>query len=106
MCNEAGASVMRRLSGLLVSLFAVTLVLTACGGSGSSDTPTKITVGYVPVMIDAPLFVGIEKGYFQQEKIDINLQALAGGTDIITQTATGNFDVSLGGLGVATFNAL
>ena len=29
-----------------------------------------------------------------------------GRTDVITQTATGNFDVGLGGLGVATFNAL
>jgi NitT/TauT family transport system substrate-binding protein len=57
-------------------------------------------------MIDAPLFVGIERGYFQQEKLDVQTQALAGGTDVITQTATGNFDVSLGGLGVATFNAL
>jgi NitT/TauT family transport system substrate-binding protein len=98
---------MRRFSGLLVSLMTITLALTACGGSGgSSDTPTKITVGYIPVMIDAPLYVGIEKGYFQQEKLDIQLQPLAGGTDVITQTATGNFDVGLGGLGVATFNAL
>lgn len=98
---------MRRLCGLLVGLLAGSLVLTACGGGGSpSGTPTKITVGYIPVMIDAPLYVGIERGYFTAENLDIRLQPLAGGTDVITQTATGNFDVGLGGLGVATFNAL
>src|SRR5262245_26433944 len=48
--HGAGANAMRRLSSVLVSLLAVTLVLTACGGSGSSDTVTKITVGYIPVM--------------------------------------------------------
>ena len=97
---------MRRLSGFLVGVLAITLLLTACGGSKSADTPTKLTVGYIPVMIDAPLYVGIEKGYFRRENIDINLAPLAGGTDVITQTATGNFDVGLGGLGVGTFNAL
>lgn len=98
---------MRRLSGFFGGVLLVSLLLTACGGSNkSSDTPTKITVGYIPVMIDAPLYVGIEKGYFKQENLDITLAPLAGGTDIITQTATGNFDVGLGGLGVATFNAL
>src|SRR5947209_6229763 len=97
---------MRRLSGSLVSVLVVALVLAACGGSKSADAPTKLTVGYIPVMVDAPLYIGIEKGYFKQENLDIKLAPLAGGTDIITQTATGNFDVALGGLGVATFNAL
>jgi NitT/TauT family transport system substrate-binding protein len=97
---------MRRLPGFLVTVLVLTLALAACGGGKSADTPTKLTVGYIPVMIDAPLYVGIEKGYFTQEHLDIQLAPLAGGTDVITQTATGNFDVGLGGLGVATFNAL
>jgi len=99
---------MRRIlrPGFLVGVLVVTLILTACGGTRSADAPTKLTVGYIPVMIDAPLYVGIEKGYFKAENLDIHLAPLAGGTDIITQTATGNFDVGLGGLGVATFNAL
>ncbi len=98
---------MRRLSGSLVGLVVLALILTACGGdAASSGAPTKITVGYIPVLIDAPLYVGVERGYFKAENLDIQLQPLAGGTDVITQTATGNFDVGLGGLGVATFNAL
>lgn len=97
---------MRRLSGLFASVLVGALVLTACGGTKSAAAPTKLTVGYIPVMIDAPLYVGIEKGYFKAENLDIHLAPLAGGTDVITQTATGNFDVGLGGLGVATFNAL
>lgn len=97
---------MKRRSGFLLACLTCALLLSACGGSSKSSGPEKLTVGYIPVMIDAPLFVGIERGYFKDEGLDLSLQALAGGTDIVTQTATGNFDVSLGGLGVATFNAL
>src|SRR6476619_1421848 len=73
LCDAAGANSMRRLSGSLVGVLAITLLLTACGGGKSADTPTKLTVGYIPVMIDARLYVGIEKGYFKQENLDINL---------------------------------
>lgn len=98
---------MRRLGGSLAGLVVLALLLSACGGSAAAPAaPAKITVGYIPVMIDAPLYVGVERGYFKAENLDLQLQPLAGGTDVITQTATGNFDVGLGGLGVATFNAL
>jgi len=98
---------MRRISGSLTLVTLLSLLLAACGGSGNTASgPQKLTVGYIPVMIDAPLYVGIERGYFKDAGLDLTLQPLAGGTDVITQTATGNFDVALGGLGVATYNAI
>lgn len=98
---------MRRFSGSLVMVTLLSLLLTACGTSNSSATgPQKLTVGYIPVMIDAPLYVGIERGYFKDAGLDLTIQPIAGGTDVITQTAAGNFDAALGGLGVATYNAI
>ncbi len=100
---------MRRFSTPLAALLLLPLLLAACTTEQATvgpQVPQKVTVGYIPILIDAPLYVGIERGYFRDAGLDINLQALAGGTDIIAQTASGNFDVGLGGLGASTFNAI
>lgn len=99
------------------------LALLACGGGSSSRTaspappvasapavaataaaPAKVTVGYIPILIYAPFFVGIERGYFAEQGVQLDLQPLAGGADMLTQTAAGNFDVGAGGIGSAYFN--
>ena len=59
---------------------------------------------YIPILIYAPFYVGIERGYFAEQGIEVDLQALAGGADMLTQTAAGNFDVGAGGIGSAYFN--
>lgn len=66
---------------------------------------TKVRVGYVPVLLYAPLFVAIEKGYFREAGIESVLTPLAGGADIISQTVAGNFEAGLGGMGAAALNA-
>jgi NitT/TauT family transport system substrate-binding protein len=66
---------------------------------------TDVTLGYIPILIDAPFFVGIEKGYFADEGINLKLERLAGGADMLVQTASGNFDIGGGGIGAAVFNA-
>jgi NitT/TauT family transport system substrate-binding protein len=76
----------------------------SASGAAVAAAPTKVTVGYIPILIYAPFFVGIERGYFAAEGIEVNLQALAGGADMLTQTAAGNFDVGAGGIGSAYFN--
>ena len=73
--------------------------------SAPSGQVTKIRLGYIPVMIYAPLFVGIERGYFKEENLDIALTPLQGGSDSVVQLAAGNFDVAVGGAGAGLFNA-
>ncbi len=85
-----------------------TTAATGAATSAASATPREIkdvTVGYIPILIDAPFFVGIEKGYFKAEGINIKLERLAGGADMLVQTAAGNFDIGSGGIGAAVFNA-
>ncbi len=75
---------------------------------GTTRAPKEIkdvTVGYIPILIDAPFFVGIEKGYFRAEGINLKLERLAGGADMLVQTAAGNFSIGSGGIGAAVFNA-
>lgn len=112
--------------GLLFALL-VPLGLAACGDDDDETTPTaagspagspaasapatrpakqtQVTVGYIPILIYAPLFVGIDRGYFADEGIELKLERLAGGADMLVQTAAGNFNVGAGGIGAAAFNA-
>ena len=106
---------------LLFGAITAAFVIAACGGDDAApkstgDSPTAgataaprelkdVTVGYIPILIDAPFFVGIEKGYFAKEGLNLKLERLAGGADMLVQTAAGNFDIGSGGIGAAVFNA-
>lgn len=78
-------------------------------GAGSGETATangtRIRLGYIPVMIYAPLFVAQERGYFAAEGLNVELTPLQGGSDSVVQLAAGNFDVAVGGAGAGIFNA-
>ncbi len=80
------------------------LALASCGPARPAEKE-KVTVGYIPILICAPIYVALDKGYFEQEGLEVTLERLAGGADMLTQTAAGNFDVGTGGIGVAAFNA-
>lgn len=114
----------------LVGAFALS-VLAACGGdtakgastvaspataagtqAAGSPAATKtrpavlkdVSVGYTPLLINAPFYIGIEKGYFADEGINLQLQRIGQGADVLTQTAAGNFDIGSAGIGAAGFN--
>lgn len=114
--------------GKALFLIAMSLSLVACdmGGptpatvtpSGTANTTaspqgtqvpaanlTKVRLGYVPVMIFAPLFVAVERGYFAKEGLDVQLTPVQGGSDSVVQLAAGNFDAAVGGAGAGLFNA-
>ncbi len=88
-----------------------TATRTTGGTAGStapavSGPPVRVRVGYIPILVFSPLYIAIEKGYFREQGIEPALTPLAGGTDALTQTAGGNLEVGLGGLGAAAFNAI
>jgi NitT/TauT family transport system substrate-binding protein len=92
----------QRIALVLVGLL---LVLSGCAGIGGPAQPVTIRTGYIPILIYAPLFVGIERSYFAQEDITLELTPLQSGNEAVVQLAAGNFDVALGGVGAGLFNA-
>jgi NitT/TauT family transport system substrate-binding protein len=66
---------------------------------------TEITFGYTPISIFAPVFVAYEKGYFAEYGLDVTLEPLPGGSDMVLLTATGDMDMGIGGVGPAYWNA-
>src|SRR5256885_2732115 len=67
--------------GLVMLAIAVTLlVFGPMGQAGAQEQPlTKLRVVHVPVLIFAPLYVAIERGYFARQGIDVELIGTPGG---------------------------
>lgn len=67
---------------------------------------TKMVVGYMPLSIYAPIYVALDKGYYADEGLDVELQSFTNGTDITTLTATNKLNVGLTGVGPAYWNGV
>lgn len=61
------------------------------GGDGGGGT-TTVTVGVVPIADIAPLHLGIEKGFFEEEGLDVQTQQAQGGAAIVPSVASGEFE--------------
>jgi NitT/TauT family transport system substrate-binding protein len=120
-----------RIVSLLTLLAMLAVTVAACGGGSDKEstatstsagkTPataaspaaspaasgelTKVTVGYVPVLVFAPVILAHDKGYFAEYGLDVQLEPLPGGSDMVVLTANGDFDIGVGGAGPAYFNA-
>jgi NitT/TauT family transport system substrate-binding protein len=50
--------------------------------------------------------VAKEKGYYAEQGLDVTLEPLPGGSDMVVLTASGDFDAGIGGAGPAFWNAM
>lgn len=64
-----------------------------------------LRVVHVPVLIFAPLYVAIERGYFARAGLDVELISTPGGTSAFVVLASGRAEAVVGGLGAGVFNA-
>jgi NitT/TauT family transport system substrate-binding protein len=71
----------------------------------AQSTALHIRVVHVPVLIFAPLYVAIERGYFTHEGLDVELVSTPGGTSAFVVLASGRAEAVVGGLGAGVFNA-
>ncbi|MEU8635420.1 ABC transporter substrate-binding protein [Amycolatopsis sp. NPDC048633] len=85
----------RRLLTAVAGIAAVTLVAAGCGGSSgdssSSGGPAKITVGVIPIVDVAPIYLGVQKGFFTTEGLDVTLQTAQGGAAIVPAVVSGQY---------------
>jgi NitT/TauT family transport system substrate-binding protein len=82
---------------------AILTVLTGCGGdddagdtasdsaTGASE-PQAITVGVIPIVDVAPIYLGVEQGFFEDRGLDVTLQTAQGGAAIVPAVLNGEFD--------------
>lgn len=83
--------------------FASVLALAACGApaeSGnnapSAEHPTKITVGVIPIVDTAPIWLGVSKGFFTDVGLDVTVQPTTGGAASVPGVVAGSYDFAFG----------
>jgi NitT/TauT family transport system substrate-binding protein len=89
---------------LLLGLIGCALALGGCGGGdetassstgggGNSGEPTTLKVGVIPIADVAPLYVGMEQGFFEDEGLTIEPQIAEGGAAIATSVLSGDYQI-------------
>jgi NitT/TauT family transport system substrate-binding protein len=94
-----------RRAGIAVAISLVT-VLAGCGALGSSPgsgaeqqrpgpvEKPKIRIGHIPVVDAAPLYIAMEKGYFKEQGLEVELETVQSGPHAMTALMGGNVDVT------------
>lgn len=95
---------------IIVSILMVSLLLAACGKT--PDTPKqnapaeakKLSVGLLKLTSSAPVFIGIEKGFFKQEGLELDVQWFEAAHPIAVATASNKVDIGATGITASLFN--
>lgn len=94
----------RGIRGSLIAAAATSLlVLTSCGGGDETadseqDTAqengelTEISVGVIPIVDVAPIYLGVQEGIFEEHGLEVDLTLAQGGAAIIPAIQSGDFD--------------
>ncbi len=90
----------RRVVALLAVAFAAAVVLT--GSAQAQSRPVK--VGVLKLTSSAPIFVGVEKGFFKEFGVEPELVYFQAAAPIATALAAGQLDVGATGLTAALYN--
>jgi NitT/TauT family transport system substrate-binding protein len=74
---------------------------TACGGSGGAaptaeDGTRQLTVGIIPIVDVAPIYLGDEQGFFADRGIELELVPGSGGAAAVPGVVAGDFQFAFG----------
>ena len=81
---------------------------TQASGYASARLPTMTTIkfGYTPLLSGGPVFVGIERGYFEELNINLDMIRFNSGALMVAPLANNDLDSGSGGLSPGLYNAL
>src|SRR5215813_13983137 len=78
-----------------ILLFAVIIINPFKASYGQSLTPITLFLGYIPNIQFAPVYDAVEKGYFQQNGIDVKLEHGYDETDGLNRIAANKLQFGL-----------
>jgi NitT/TauT family transport system substrate-binding protein len=62
-------------------------------GGGDAAEPVTLKVGVIPIADVAPLYVGMEQGFFEEEGLTIEPQLAEGGAAIVPSVLSGDYQI-------------
>lgn len=89
----------------LGATLAASVVLAACGADDNGDNGDAngndgemedITLGLIPIIDVAPVYVGMEQGFFEEEGIELEISSGQGGAAIVPGVVSGEMDFGFG----------
>jgi NitT/TauT family transport system substrate-binding protein len=80
---------------------AAVLLLAACGGSDGGEEPgegglTPVVIGTQPIVDSAPLYLGVEQGFFAEEGLELTIESAVGGAAVVPSVVSGDFQFGRG----------
>jgi len=88
---------------LVIGLAAASVIaLSAC--SAGSDTPAgsdgliPVKVGVIPIADTAPLYLGLDQGFFEDEGLDLTIKTAGGGAAIVPAVVSGDYQFGFSNL--------
>ena len=90
----------RRITGLVLAVCAAAVL----SGTAPAHAQQKVKIGALKLTSSAPLFIGVEKGFFKEFGIEPELVFFQAAAPIATALATGQLDVGATGVTAALYN--
>jgi len=86
---------------ILVGLLFVTVLFTGCSKPKEIE---KVSIGLLKLTSSAPIFIGIEKGFFKEEGLDLDIEWFEAAQPIAVATASNKVDIGATGITASLFN--
>ena len=67
-------------------------------GPARAAEPITFLIDWLPAGDKAAIYLGVEKGLFKQEGLEVTIQSGRGSSDVVTKLGTGAADIGTGGL--------
>lgn len=76
------------------------LALAGCGGGGTEAKKegqnTKVVVGVIPIADVAPLYLGVQKGFFKDQKLNVEPKPIQGGAEAVPAVTANEIQFAFG----------
>jgi NitT/TauT family transport system substrate-binding protein len=80
----------------VLGLAAGAAALAAWAAPAAAQTPIKFSLDFKFEGPSAPFVIGLDKGYYKAEGLDVTIDTAAGSLEPITRVASGTYDMGLG----------
>lgn len=85
------------------SVIGLALALSACADTGATESSggeelDEVTIATQPIVDSAPLYLGLDKGFFEEEGLSLKIETAAGGAAVIPGVIAGTFEFGRGNL--------